>query len=300
MITITSLRITAIYFNRIAFHLLLYSGVVTLIVMLLGSGLGGLESLFQVTTFFLEGKDLQVNLFDFFVNTVFCEDTENLPKVIEINNLHLTDTLKTAKDTIKGQSGVYAFQCLETGTYYIGSSVDLYNRFYDHLMNDSSNLHLQRAIVLYGLPSFLFFVIEFCAKDQLLSREQHWLDWLFTQPAELRYNFLPTAGSSLGSTHTEEAKMKMRGPRPHFSPSAEQRESISQANTGKVMSKVTRASISKALSRSVYLYDTKDQLVRVFSSNREAANWLNVSKATVSKYVRSRKVLNGLYTLRAS
>jgi group I intron endonuclease len=122
----------------------------------------------------------------------------------------LTDTLKTAKDTIKGQSGIYAFQCLETGAYYIGSSGDLYNRFYDHLMNYSSNLHLQRAIALYGLPSFVFFVVELCAKDQLLAREQHWLDWLFRLPASLRYNFSLIAGAPMaGRTHTEETKAKI-------------------------------------------------------------------------------------------
>jgi predicted GIY-YIG superfamily endonuclease len=187
--------------------------------MSLGSEVGGIDGLSGVTTFLREGNEFtSTTLFDSFVTTVFCEEAENLPKV-KVENLHLTDTLKTAKDTIKGQSGIYAFQCLETGAYYIGSSVDLYDRFYAHLMDQSSNLHLQRAILKYGLASFVFFVVELCAKDQLMVREQHWLDWLFTQHAELRYNFLPTAGSSLGSTHTEEAKGKMRGPRPPFSPS---------------------------------------------------------------------------------
>jgi group I intron endonuclease len=247
MITISSLRITAIYFNRIAFHIL-----------------------------------------------------PKVPIIMQFDDLHLTEGIKAAKDTLLNQSGIYCIQNTITESMYIGSSTNMGERLVSHLVYNTTNLHLQSAIAKYGLAYFTFIVIELCAPKDLLVREQFYLDWLFSLPAKLRYNFLPTAGSSLGSTHTEEAKMKMRGPRPHFSPSAEQRESISQANTGKVMSKVTRASISKTLSRSVYLYDTKDQLVRVFSSYREAANWLNVSKATVSKYVRSRKVLNGLYTLRAS
>jgi hypothetical protein len=46
-------------------------------------------------------------------------------------------------------------------------------------------------------------------EESLLAREQHWLNWLFSLPAELRYNFLSTAGSPLGLRHTEEAKTKM-------------------------------------------------------------------------------------------
>jgi hypothetical protein len=38
-----------------------------------------------------------------------------------------------------------------------------------------------------------------------------------------RYNFNPTAGSSFGYQHSEEALAKMRGARPHFSPSDTQR-----------------------------------------------------------------------------
>jgi len=56
-----------------------------------------------------------------------------------------------------------------------------------------SNIHLQRAITLYGLPSFIFIVIEFCRSENVLSREQYWLNWLFSLPASLRYNFNPIA-----------------------------------------------------------------------------------------------------------
>jgi len=45
----------------------------------------------------------------------------------------------------------------------------------------------------------------------LLQLEQHYLDILFSLPANLRYNFLPTAGSSLGYKHTEDALAKISG-----------------------------------------------------------------------------------------
>jgi hypothetical protein len=40
-------------------------------------------------------------------------------------------------------------------------------------------------------------LLEEVNKALLLSREQHWLDWLFSLDDKFRYNFLPTAGSPL-------------------------------------------------------------------------------------------------------
>jgi len=59
---------------------------------------------------------------------------------------------------------------------YIGSSTDLGARLADHFLNGSSNVHLQYALAKYGLSLFLFKVVELCTKDQLLLREQFWLD----------------------------------------------------------------------------------------------------------------------------
>ena len=85
------------------------------------------------------------------------------------------------------------------------------------------------AIAKYGLSSFIFKVVEFCSKELLLSREQHYLYWLFLQPAAFRYNFLQVAGSSLGFKHSEESKAKMRG-RTH---SEESKAKISSSMLGK-------------------------------------------------------------------
>jgi len=63
--------------------------------------------------------------------------------------------LKVAKDTLRNQVGIYCIKCLETGAMYIGSSVDMGTRLVSHVFNYSSNLHLQRAIALYGLPTFV-------------------------------------------------------------------------------------------------------------------------------------------------
>jgi group I intron endonuclease len=82
---------------------------------------------------------------------------------------------------------------VESEQIYIGSSVNLGDRLLFHIFNYSSNIHLQRAIALYGLPTFIFIVIEFCKPQDVVAREQYYLNWLFSLHSNLRYNFNPVA-----------------------------------------------------------------------------------------------------------
>jgi len=293
-ITLSSLRINVIYLNRSVFLNLLFAGVLVALLALTGSCEGGYGSFFQVTT---EPNELceGLHVFSYHINgvttiaeyvfysiisnnsIVSCEGLEELPIAMQFENLHLVETLKMALDTIKGQSGVYCFKHLETNTMYIGSAMDLYDRFYAHLMCYSSNLHLQRAITLYGLPAFTFIVVELCDTQKLLIREQHWLNWLFAQPSNLRYNFLPTAGSSLGYKHSDEAKAK-----------------ISAALSGENHPNFGKPSVRRV---GVSLFDLEGNLIQSFPSQTAAAIWLAVSKSTVLRYIRSGKVFRGKYLI---
>ena len=76
---------------------------------------------------------------------------------------------------------------------YIGSSIDIGIRMVQHLVSNNTNEHLQNAIEKYGLENFTFSVVEFCDLSVLLQREQHYLNILFSLPANLRYNFSPVA-----------------------------------------------------------------------------------------------------------
>lgn len=67
----------------------------------------------------------------------------------------------------------------------------------------STNIHLRNALSLYGIGAFKFIVVEWveiledslpsAIKALLLSREQIYLDWLFSLPSNKRLNFLPLA-----------------------------------------------------------------------------------------------------------
>jgi len=89
---------------------------------------------------------------------------------------------------------------------YIGSSINIAQRLVDHAVDKDTNAHLQNAFTSYGLDNFTFCVVEFYEvnpevsletyKANLLVLEQKHLNWLFSLPESLRYNFNPTAGSS--------------------------------------------------------------------------------------------------------
>ncbi len=95
------------------------------------------------------------------------------------------------------RSGIYVITNLVNNKIYIGSTVKLYNRAYEHLRTlkkgEHKNHHLQSSYNKYGEINFQFDLIEYCDKEELLEREQIWID--FFKPD---YNIDIVAGSTLG------------------------------------------------------------------------------------------------------
>lgn len=104
-------------------------------------------------------------------NSALKEDITAL-SVQEFTALHLTENFANAVKDLKGLSGVYCIKHQDSGCMYIGSSGDLSVRLYAHIVTGNTNVHLQSAIIKYGLASFTFRVIELCSKEELLEREQ--------------------------------------------------------------------------------------------------------------------------------
>jgi len=90
---------------------------------------------------------------------------------------------------LRGQSGIYCWINLLNGKYYIGSAVDLGNRvndyFQDSYYKTRPNTIIVRSILKYGIGNFALVVLEFVDKDDLLSREDH-----FIQTLNPEYNIL--------------------------------------------------------------------------------------------------------------
>lgn len=109
----------------------------------------------------------------------------------------------------KGKSGIYLWVNLKNSEAYIGSSVSLgvrLRKYYSHyyLTKGSKGMYISRALLKYGYSGFKLEILEYCAPEKCIEREQYYID--IVKP---KYNVLLTAGSPRGRKHTEEARKLM-------------------------------------------------------------------------------------------
>lgn len=95
-------------------------------------------------------------------------------------------------------SGVYQIRCITTGKVYVGSAVNVYQRWSHHqrVLNRGrhKNKHLQAAWSKHGEDSFVFEVLEISDRSTLLVREQVWMDRLKSRDKKCGFNIFD-AGS---------------------------------------------------------------------------------------------------------
>ena len=79
--------------------------------------------------------------------------------------------------------GIYLIKNIITDNFYIGSSVDINKRIYQHFNNLKKNKHpnkyLQNSYNKYGLDNFNYEILEICdkniTKNELLNKEQEYI-----------------------------------------------------------------------------------------------------------------------------
>lgn len=119
------------------------------------------------------------------------------------------------------ESGIYVIKNIITEKVYIGSAINLKNRWYTHKSilkkNKHSNRKLQSAWNFYGEQSFEFIVVEIVIdKNKLIEIEQQYLNnFLFANLTDnnrfesLGYNIRRIAESNLGYKASIETRRKM-------------------------------------------------------------------------------------------
>jgi group I intron endonuclease len=105
-------------------------------------------------------------------------------------------------------TGIYLIRNKVNNNIYIGSAINISNRKKTHLHQLKYNIHhcnyLQRSFNKHGKDNFIFEILEYCEKDKLIEREQHFINIL-----NPRYNICRIAGSSLGVKRNNETKKKL-------------------------------------------------------------------------------------------
>lgn len=158
-----------------------------------------------------------------------------------------TERSQILKDN-KDKTGVYKWTHKESNKIYVGSTFNLAERLgryfsKNYIENVKGNSHIYNAILIHGYSAFSLTILEYIdisnlskddARKLILTREQCYLDSIFSVDKPNTYNILITAGSLLGYKHSMESLAKMSGE--------------NHPNFGKQLSPYTKERISEALS----------------------------------------------------
>lgn len=104
-------------------------------------------------------------------------------------------------------SCIYKIIDKRNNNFYIGSAVNLKKRMILHLYqfrkNKHCNIKLQRVYNKYGINNFDLQIVEFCSRDIIFEKEQHYIDTLNPY-----FNISKTAKGGCGK-HSDESKKLM-------------------------------------------------------------------------------------------
>jgi len=165
--------------------------------------------------------------------------------------------------------GVYKITNIVNSKYYIGSATSIRFRLNTHkrLLKDNKhfNNHLQSSYNKYGLSNFTFEQLEVTTKETMIEKEQYWIDYLNATNPKKGYNKRIIASSNLGIKASEQTRMK-----------------LSLAHMGHKRSPETQAKISAAQHKAVIQIDFAGNVVKEFSSFKEAAQALKLHRTSIS------------------
>jgi group I intron endonuclease len=185
-------------------------------------------------------------------------------------------------------SGVYAIRLIDSDECYVGSSIDVYKRWYSHkykLRYNCSHFVLQTVWNLHGEDKFEFVLLERCDPTRLAEREQYYIDNLNS-----RYNGNRSVTEWI---LTEEArkglsvKLKARHARMSDIEKEELKEKLSESNKRWALENPegakSRAKNPDGSHTNAIL--TEQEILDIFSSPEtsiEAANRYGIAQSMVS------------------
>src|SRR5690606_38252805 len=119
---------------------------------------------------------------------------------------------------------------------------------------------INKALLKYCYSQFKLDILEYCDTKDIVKREQYYIDYFNPE-----YNILKVAYSSLGYKHSEKALIKVK-------------ENLACLNKDKLIK--------------VEIINLKTNSSKVYSSLTEASKELNISRTTLTKYIKNSMIFN--------
>ena len=174
-------------------------------------------------------------------------------------------------------TGVYKITNIVSGKSYVGSSRNIRNRIKAHFSHlnrgDHPNKHLQSSFRKYGRDAFVVTLLEECSQDELIRREQYYMDTIRPE-----YNYRSIASGNFGIPAWN--KGLKTGPL-----SKEHKAKLSAAFKGRVsptkgmkMSEETRRKISEG-GKTSYTKERKEKLRRRWLGNKITLGYKHTEEA---------------------
>ena len=245
-------------------------------------------------------------------------------------------SIKLALKENKDRSGIYRLTNNITGATYVGSSVNLARRLRQYYSPGflkkeilKNNSIVYKALLKYGYFNFKLEILEYCSREDLIEREQYYLDML-----EPTYNICKLAGSSLGRETSDFTRRKLKAARllreydrqklqgeTFFEYKVRKieegiselesnitrlRGTLEKLQLGKLKSKVSEATRQKILAstktaQAVEVTDLVTGTINRYPSARSAALALNASNSTIMNKLNNKnsKVFRGRYEIKS-
>lgn len=194
------------------------------------------------------------------------------------------------------RSGIYAIECKANGRRYIGSAVNIAKRWKEHRRGLDAGTHHSRFLMREwnkrGPDAFIFSVLLYCSRDNLLMYEQACLDGFKPE-----YNTNPTAGSMSGFRHREDSRKKMsasnnRTGNPGHKHTQESKQKISENRKGKgggPRSPERLAKISAALKGRIITAEQRSKISATLMGHKQSPEQIEKRM----KKLRGRKMPDG-------
>ncbi len=199
----------------------------------------------------------------------------------------------------KTKSGVYCIINKINNKIYIGSSINIQERIYNHKTHLNKNIHcnkyLQSSYNKYGKDNFEFDILDLCSPDIMHSIEKYWINITNSCNKNFGYNLCPNpTKGTLGYKYTEQQKENIKNS------IKGKRKGILNPNYGKKSPKhVIEASINATAKAVAQINKNTDEVIKIFRSIEEAERFIGKSSTHISAVCNNKKNRNNYPMLTA-